>query len=198
MIFLRLPVFLTLMMFFIAAPALAQGKPVFRDFIWGVGKEDVRTFETAKWYKDEENSSFYVEKPDRFRRTIRYDFREGKLWRAYYGWNGLHYADPMKIFEEAAKLQVWLEELYGEPDKEEIEWLNNRYRKQERLLGSALRSGDIRVRTTWTLPDANVVMEFYRDEPNYALHYTVEQPGKSEANGGSNILNLPLGNNPQP
>lgn len=198
MIFLRLPVLLSLVLMIAAAPALAQAKPVFRDFIWGVGKEDVRAFESARWYKDEGDSSFFVEKPDKFRRTIRYDFQDGKLWRTYYGWNELHYADPMLIFEEAAKLQVSLEEIYGEPDKEEIEWLDNRYRNQGRLLGSALRNGDIRVRTIWTLPDALVVMAFYHDGEHYQLHYTVEQPGKAEATGGTNILNLPLGDAAQP
>ncbi len=198
MIFLRLSVLAILMFLVFAAPASAQEKPVFRNFIWGVSKEDVRSFESARWYKDEGDSSFFVTKPDKFRRTIRYDFRDGKLWRGYYGWNELHYADPMKIFEEGAKLQVGLEKIYGEPTKEEFEWVRTRYRNAAWRLGTALRSGDVRVRTVWELPGSRVVMEFYHDGVLYQLHYTVEDTAKQETRGNNNILNMPLGNNPQP
>lgn len=197
MIFLRLPVLATLMLLVFSAPALAQDKPVFRNFIWGIGKDDVRAFETAKWYKDEGNSSFYVIKPDQFRRTIRYDFRNGKLWRAYYGYNDLHFSNTQKVYDEGVKEQLRLIEMYGEPAKEEIVWIRTRYRKPQRL-DAAFRSGDIRIRTTWELPDTKVVMELYHDGMFFQLHYTVEETTAPDVDSNRNILNLPLGNNPQP
>lgn len=198
MIFLRLPVFIVLALLVFAAPAWAQGKPVFRNFIWGVSKEDVRAFESARWYKDEGDSSYYVEKPDRFRRTIRYDFRGNKLWRSYYGWNELHYANPLKIFDEGAKLQATLTGIYGTPTKEEIIRINPRLSNARDDIGRDLRRGDIRVQTLWELPGTKVVMEFYHDGITYQMHYTAEETTKAKTDGGTNILNLPLGNNAQP
>ena len=198
MIFLRFPVFVTLLLVMFALPAVAEIKPVFRNFIWGVGKDDVRAFESARLYKEEVNSLYFVEKPDTFNRTIRYDFRDGKMWRAYYGVTELHYPDPMNIFQEGAKMQVALEKIYGEPSAEEILWIRERYRPYPQRLGVALRSGDVRVRTTWMLPESKVVMEFYHDVLGYQLHYTVEEITKAAAAPTRNILDLPLDERGQP
>lgn len=197
MIFLRLPIFVISMLLLFTAPALAQDEPVFRNFIWGVGKEDVRAFETARWYKEEGSSTFYVEKPDRFRRTIRYDFRNGKLWRAYYGYNDLHFSNTQKVFDEGVKEQLRLTKIYGKPAKEEILWIRTRYRKPQRL-EAALRGGDIRIRTTWELPDTKVVMELYHDGSFFQLHYTAEETTASDTDRSRNILDLPLGDERQP
>jgi hypothetical protein len=195
--FLRF-VFLTLTVLLCAAPAMAQAVPAFRYFIWDVGREDVRAFETAKWYKDDGESSFYVEQPDEFRRTIRYDFRNDKLWRAQFSYNELQYPTPFMVLDRAAAEQVELEKIYGLPTREEFIWNSPRYRPYPELLGSAFRMGDVRIRTTWELPDSKVVMESYNDGYEYQLYYTAEKLSAPEMDTSRNILNLPLGEESQP
>jgi hypothetical protein len=88
MIFLRPFIFvpgLALTLLVCALPASANEMSPLRHFLWGTTPEEVRKFETATFYNKDETSEFYVEPLDGYNRTIRYDFRDGKLWRGYYG-----------------------------------------------------------------------------------------------------------------
>jgi hypothetical protein len=178
--------------------AVAQTAPPFRNFIWDVSREDVRAYETAKWYRDDAESAFYVEQPDEFRRVIRYDFRGGKLWRAKFAYDDLQYPTPFMVFERAAAEQVELGKIYGTPTREEFLWNNVRYRPYPELLGSAFRSGDVRIRTTWEFPGSKVVMETFNDGAEYQLYYVAEKLSAPEMDSSRNILNLPLGLEDQP
>lgn len=191
MIFLRLiPLALVLLSF--AAPASAKELSPLRHFVWGATPEDIRKFETATFYNKDATSEYYVERLDEFNRTIRYDFRDGVLWRGYYGYNELDHPDSMTIMRRAADFQIALEQIYGKPTSDELVWKNNRYRGDSRWLGIAMRTGDVKVRVTWLLPGTKVVMESYDNGAAYELGYTAEKydPPK-DMDQSRNILNLP-------
>lgn len=195
MIFLR-PFFfalgLALTVLAFAFPASAKEMSPLRHFLWGAAPEDVREFETATFYNKGETSEYYVEPLDGYRRTIRYDFRDGKLWRGYYGYNDLHHPDPLEIMRRAADFEFALEQIYGKPTTDELVWKRNEYRDDSRWLAAAMRAGDVKVRVTWTLPATRVVMESYHNGDYYELYYTAEKydPSK-DTDQNRNILNLP-------
>lgn len=191
MIFLRL-IPLTLVLISFAFPAAAGELSPLRHFVWGATPEDVRKFETATFYKKDATSEYYVEQLDDFNRTIRYDFKDGELWRGYYGYNELDHPDSMMIMQRAADFQIVLEQIYGKPTTDELVWKNTRYRGNSNWLGAAMRSGDVKVRVTWMLPGTKVVMEAYDNGAAYELNYTAEkvEPPR-DMDHSRNILNLP-------
>lgn len=195
MIFLRPLLFafgLALTVLVCAFPASAKEISPLRHFLWGATPDEVRKFETATFYNKDETSEYYVEPLDGYNRTIRYDFRDGKLWRGYYGYNDLHHPDPLEIMRRAADFELALEQIYGKPTTDELVWKRNEYRDNSRWLAAAMRAGDVRVRVTWMLPGTRVVMESYHDGDFYELYYTAEKYEPSDEMGRSrNILNLP-------
>jgi len=191
MIFLRLAL-LTVITLVCAFPAQAREISPLRNFMWGATPEDVRKFETATFYKKEGDSEFYVEAFKDSYRTIRYDFRDGKLWRGRYSYDALYHPDPMNVMRQVADFQLALEQIYGKPTADELVWKRNRYRNDSKWLTAAIRSGDVTVRTTWMLPQTKVVMEAYNNVRVYELGYTAEkyEPPR-DMDQSRAILNLP-------
>jgi hypothetical protein len=155
------------------------------------------------FFKSEGESDFYVEPFEdfyktEFYRTIRYDFRDGKLWRGQYSYDALHEPDPMTIFQRAADFKIALEKIYGKPTKDVLIWKNLRYRNYPHLLGSALRSGHLEIQTTWELPGKKVVMRCYNDGAVYQLTYIAEQVKAPKKDESRNILDLPLAKETSP
>lgn len=196
MIFLRFAALIAAILVF-AAPAMAKERSPLRHFVWGASPEDIRKYETGTYFKSEDGSDYYVEPFEdfykrEFYRTIRYDFKDGKLWRGQYSYDRLHEPNPMSIFERAADFKIALEKIYGKPTTDTLIWKNERYRKYPSLLGSALRSGHLVVETTWKLPDTQVVMQVYNDGTVYQLTYTAEKIEAVPKDDAGNILNLPV------
>lgn len=196
MIFLRFALLIAAVLVF-AAPAVAKERSALRHFVWGATPEDIRKFETATFFKSEDGSDYYVEPFEdfykvEFYRTIRYDFKDGKLWRGQYSYDQLHEANPMSIFERAVDFKIALENIYGKPTNDTLIWKKLRYRNYPKMLGSALRSGHVEVETTWKLPDTLVVMRAYNDGTVYQLTYTAEKVEPVKEDAGKNILNLPV------
>ena len=196
MIFLRFAL-LTFAVLLLAAPAMAQETSPLRKFVWGATPEEVRKMETGTFYKTEGTSDFYLEpfenfyKPE-FYRIIRYDFKDGKLWRGEYAYDQLHQPDPQLIFQRAADFQLAIEKLYGKPTKEQFIWKNQKYRKIPNMLGAALRNGHVELRTLWELPGTQVVMRAYNDGVLYQLSYTAEKLEAAKKDDETNILGLPV------
>lgn len=196
MIFLRFAILITAMLL-CAMPATAKERSPLRHFVWGATQEDIRKYETGTFFKNEGGSDYYVEPfkdfyKTEFFRTIRYDFKDGKLWRGQYSYDQLHEPNPMTIFQRAADFKIALEEIYGPPTSDVLVWKKTRYRNTPRMLGSALRSGDVEIKTTWNLPGTLVVMRTYNDGAVYQLTYTAEKVEAAPKKDDSNILNLPV------
>lgn len=149
---------------------------VFRGFIWGVSKDDVRTYETAAFYKEEPNALFFIERPSEedFSRVIRYDFQDGKLWRVEYSFQELNDPDASVImnihedFKNALKLQ------YGAPKSEDMLWGNTPYRNHPQLWPRAMLSKALRMKTLWETEGTRVTLENYFIDPDFKLSYIVE------------------------
>jgi len=191
MMFLRLALCLLLLVI-TPLPSFAAGdEGVFRGFVWGVTKEDVRKFEKARFYKEEGDALFFLEKPDRFRRLITYRFADGGLIGAKYEMVEYHEPDPQDVLTRSADWTNQLKEKYGEPSAEEMIWKNKFYRTRPNFWFRAMRRGDLRIESKWTISGGGVVMKNYHDGYNYQLYYTVEKntPAIDPTQG---LLNLAL------
>ena len=148
--------FLIALMLVAAPQALAAGKTmVYRNFIWGVSKEDVRRYEKAVFYKEEGNSLYFLLKPDRFRRMIRYDFKGDKLTGIRFEVVEYREAISGNVVNMFYDVEKELTGFYG-PPKSEAFWKNKRYQKYPAYWGRPLYSGDLRLKNSWNLPDATV------------------------------------------
>lgn len=165
------------------APAPKPGPFMFRNFIWGVSKQDVRQYEKAKFYKEEGDTLYFVERPDKFRRLIRYDFEGGRLVRARSEFVELHYPNNASIINLAYEEQKKLSEIYGEP-RSEFFWKNRQYENYPAYWGRAMYREDLQIRFVWDLPEARVTMLNYYDGLYYQLITTAEAPAaRSGATG---------------
>ena len=166
----------------VEVPALNQPDPgIFRYFVWGVSPEDVIQFETAKFYKRDENSVYFIELPparnefeQQFRRVIRYDFRDNKLWRANYEYQEFFLSDARKPLEVYEDQKRELAALYGEPVRDDYLWKSKTYYNYPEYWGRALASKQMRRETAWTLSDGStVLLELYMVDPYMQFDYTV-------------------------
>jgi hypothetical protein len=158
-----------------AAPR-AFAQEGFRGFIWGVTPSDVRTFETAAFYKEEGGSLYFLERLSRndFRRLIRYDFRDGGLWRASYEYQEYTHPNSHAALERYEDMVRELSKTYGEPAEDEFLWRDRLYRNHPNLWGRALLSGDLRRRTVWQTEETRVTAQIHMTNPYFFLGYTAE------------------------
>jgi hypothetical protein len=166
----------------VAMPEMADG--IFRNFVWGVSKQDVRKFENARFYKEEDNSLYFLEQPSKrdFRRIIRYDFRDGKLWRASYEFQELDTPNADTIMEIQEDVKRALAAQYGEPDEENFIWRDPYYRRYPQFWGRALLGQQLRLETLWEKGETKVVLKCRFEGPHYYLGYTAERqvPGQEQ------------------
>lgn len=157
-------------------PAKAEG--VFRDFVWGVSKEDVRRFETAVFYKEEGETLVFLLKPIRtemlqIRPLITYEFKDGGLIAARFEYSELHQPNPQSIVDLYTKHQAELTAQWGESLGEEIVWKDEYYKQFPQFWSRAVRSGDLTFRTRWETPDTNAELRLFHDGLYYRLFYTL-------------------------
>ncbi len=165
----------------IAMPQTSDG--IFRGFIWGVSPADVRKYETAQYYNAETGVLFFIELPSHkdYRRLIRYDFLDQKLWRAQYTLQDLNDADPNVILNLYEDFKRALVKQYGEPIQEGMIWKPSPYRDHPKFWGRALLSKDLQMRTIWEKDGTRVVLENYFIDPDFKLTYRVEQMSVADA-----------------
>lgn len=191
---LRALVFVFALLF--SLPALAQevvpGQQSFRYFIWGVTPADVQKFETAKYYKEENGSLYFLElpSPKDFRRMIRYDFQDGKLWRGVYSYEELRDPHPLRILDIYEGVKKSLNNVYGEPGKEDYIWNNPTYKNYPEYWPRALGAGELNFHTEWKSPDSKVVLELAYGTPSYNLVYSAQKLDTDDKNSPDNFINL--------
>ena len=166
----------------------AQQQFTYRNFIWGVGKEDVRQFETAVFYKEEGNSLYFLLRPDQYNRMIRYDFKDDKLVGIRF--EVVEFREPISgnVVNMFYDTEQELSELYG-PGKAQALWIGKRYQNHPMYWGRALYGRDLRLKTTWTPPGALVEAQAYYDGIVYQLFYTIVKTQDSGPN--ANAIALP-------
>jgi hypothetical protein len=191
-----------------AAPAMAQyvpatkdsnsaasGRTMFRNFIFGVTKQDVRKYESAPFYKEEGDSLFFLYQPDYFRRMVRYDFVDNKLIRMTHDVEELVLPNPYRILEMSQDTQAGLTKLYGDPARQEFFWKDKQYEKVPEAWGRALYSRDLQIQISWDLPDATLVQQTYYDGNQYQIRYVFEQKGAVKEDAPHNAIDLGTGQN---
>ena len=169
----------------------AEAATDIRGFVWGVTKEEVRRFEKATFYKEEGDSLFFLEQPDYFRRMVRYDFREGKLFRMRYEYLEFFMPEANDVIGRYIDLKHSLEEKYKTPAKDEMVWKDKTYLRFPQYWPRAFMRRDLAFRSVWEFPDTRIVMETYHEDAPYKLYYEAEQVSARSKDVERNILDLP-------
>lgn len=191
---LRIALFILILL--LGAPATAQvvvpGQAQFRYFVWGVSPADVTKFETAKYYKTDGDSVYFLERLEKrdFRRVIRYDFQDGLLWRGQYEFQELTYPDPTLILNMYEDIKRQLVGVYGDPVQDDYFWKDKKYLNHPDYWPRALRMGDLRMKTVWEIEGTKATLILERSEPNYNLVYTAEKFDPKEKPKPQPLLNL--------
>lgn len=155
----------------------------FRGFVWGVGKEDVKRYESAVFYEEKDNQISFLEKPSRkdYRRLIRYNFEKNKLVRASYEFQELIPPSPEPAVDLYEAMKAAVIRAKGKPLKEEFIWGDRLYAYYPQFWGRALRAGDLKIKSTWGVggaPRSELMLGF--KTPYYTLVYTAWQEGSSK------------------
>ena len=182
-------IFFAVLMVCFAASAKAAD---FRGFIWGVSKEDVRKYERAIFYKEEGDSLYFLLQPDYFRRLIRYDFKDGKLFRARYEYVELFTPQSLDIIARYLDLKDKVSKEYKMQPVEDLEWRDKTYANYPQYWPNAFMGRDLIFRATWAFGNTRVLMETYHEKTYYQLYYQAEQVAAQSKDNDRNILNLPL------
>jgi hypothetical protein len=173
-----------------AAPAMAQS--AYRNFIWGVSPQDVKKFEKAAFYKEENGSLYFLEMRNKTRVLLRYDFQDGKLWRARHEYVELFNSTPHNLLSNILAEEESLSKIYGSPVRQQLIWKDDLYKNYPQFWGRAYGSRDLRFETQWQKDDTQVVLESYRNanDPYYTLGYTVTNAKAVEAQKEDQIFNV--------
>lgn len=167
--------------------AQAQGVD-FRNFVWGVTEEDVMKFETARFYRKEGDSLLFLEQPDKFRRLITYNFKDGKLDNARWEYVELVLPNVQDVVDLYTDMKFRLSKEYGDNYIEEFFWKNKMYAGFPQFWSRAVKSRDLRMQSVWKGKDTSVILQLYYDGYVFQLFYTAE---KNDPTDKRFILNLP-------
>lgn len=176
-----------------ADPVVDIGQGAFRYFVWGVSPEDVKKFETAGFYKEEGGSLYFLELPNPkdFRRLIRYDFEDGKLWRGSYDYQELKDPNPGRFLDMYEDVKRMISKAYGDPAKVDYIWKDPLYKNYPQFWGRALLSGDLKFYTEWDDRGTKAYLTLAYEKPVYKIIFTAEKAGEKPVPAPDNFLNLP-------
>lgn len=175
---MRLALVLTVLLA-LPASAMAQGKPVFRNFIWGVSPQDVRKFETAMYYDDKDGLTFF-EDTAIGRVIYRYDFRDDKLWRIRKEYMQFDRPTTKAVLDIVSDEKAKLEKKYGKPVRDDLFWIDRSWRRYGPYFERAFAMGKVRIEAEWQVEDTGILMKSYHSDPFFELTTTYENKTASE------------------
>lgn len=157
-------------------PLSAQAAGVYRNFVWGVSPQDVRTFEKAIFYKQDDTSLFFLEEKDGRRTLIRYDFKDDKLWRIRFDYVELYTPKSLVVFDLVMAEQDGLTKLFGPPAKEDLIWADKKYRDFPKFWHRALAYEHLTIVSEWKNEQSLVRFEAFHNKKGsfYTIGYTIE------------------------
>jgi len=165
---------------FVSFPA--QSSPMnddfFRGLVWGLSKQDVRGFEKAALFSEDEASLTYTEADQRDAfAVIGYAFEQGKLWQITWGLSGYHTPTPDEAFNRALDLQNALTRVFGAPKEQQVVWGDPLYKNHPKFWPRAFGMGDITLKSTWQKDETRVHFNAQYDGIFYQISYTLEKIG---------------------
>lgn len=172
------------------APMPATGD--FRSFVWGVTEDDVMSYETARFYRKEKESLYFVEQfsANDWRHVVRYDFTNGRLSSASFHVQDLTYPNSGKVMEDYEDMRRTLAKQYGKPVREDLLWVGSkRYEAYPQFWGRALLGRDLKIETEYRTATTQVILRCHYLGDFYFLGYTVLPIVERDPN--EDILKLP-------
>lgn len=145
-----------------------------RNFVWGVGREDVKQYEKGMYFDEQDNALFFLDYIHEARSLITYEFYKDKLYRVRIDFQK-RFTDEQKHMDMYYDVQREIEEQLGPPVDTEFLWLGKqRYKDRPDYWGTAVYMGDLRLRTTWRTQRTDVMQSLRGKDfkPEFTLIYT--------------------------
>ncbi len=166
-------IFITFCLMSFPVVAQEEGGDV-RNFIWGVGKEDVKKFERVILFEEVENALFFVDEWAEEKVLIGYEFWDDKLIRTSIDVQKSNYPDPGDAVAFYVAREYELNEKLGVEGKQETIWKNDYYAKMPNHFALAVLNGHVDLITRWDLPRTRVIMAMTAEDFAYTHRVTYE------------------------
>ncbi len=158
-------------------PTTIPANGLFRGFVWGVSREEVRRFETAQFFEEVEGSLFFIDQADGFRTLIRYDFEDNKLWHARFEYVDAYFPRFPDAMDFLITIEMRLNDTFGTPLQEQLIWRNNQFRNFPDQWGSAVMNGHLDLKVTWEALNTHVALTAFARNLDLKVTYDLEQTG---------------------
>lgn len=129
----------------------------FRSVKWGMSRLEVRDAESGEFIGEPQDGWFA------FQTTVAgmdarvlYQFIDDELARGGI-WFAETFSNRNKYLQNFRKVRSALIDKYGEPDRDETQWLDDLYRDDPSDWGMALATGDLVKQAEWDLDGTNIV-----------------------------------------
>jgi len=122
----------------------------FRDVSWGASRAEVRAAETATELGEEGNQLIFESLVADKNAGIVYEFLPGdRLVRAYYVFNE-EYTNENRHIDDYNQIETILERVYGTPDTDDTEWIDDLYQDDPSSYGLAVSIGHLIYRSIYS------------------------------------------------
>lgn len=160
-------------------------KTGFRETLWGMGKEQVKAAETARFLYEKKGAGekkgidelAYDYELDGLKSVILYHFAAGRLTKAYYLITAEHTNKNIYI-SDYKRIKAQLKSKYGEPIHDEEKWLNGLYKDNPEEYGMAISVGHLIYVTDWHSDERSIRLSLSGD--NFRVALRVEYSGGME------------------
>ena len=120
-----------------------------RGFVWGLPSAVVKEQEPGTLIEQAEDGAlFFVDHIDGVKSSLTYEFENDRLYRTRI-FSERIYTRPQDRINDLATIKRYLDARFGEPIKEDFEWLSERDKKFPDQWGWTVYRGELNITITW-------------------------------------------------
>lgn len=120
-----------------------------RGFIWGLPPDIIKKEEKGTFVQeDPDGTLYYVDRARGIKFSITYEFKDNKLYKVQM-FSVEKYSVPQKRIDDLIKIKRDLDQRFGEPIKEDFNWVKDYNKKHPDQWGWAVYSQDLFITMEW-------------------------------------------------
>jgi hypothetical protein len=151
-----------------------QGKPqaiLFRGVKWGASVEEVKLVVKAEPVNTGANLLVYSDSIGGLNVQCVFLFAKNQFVRGKYCFTVEH-ADKNAFLTDFEAADALLKDKYGAPEKHEVQWRNDLYKRDPQNWGMAVATGRLSLCSTWKIGEVQVIHVLTGD--NYRIEHEIE------------------------
>ncbi len=148
-----------------------DGKSNFRKTTWGMSIQAVKSSESEELLKAEDDALWYKTTIGGNECVILYLFVDNMLCRSKYIFSHDH-TNKNLFIQDYSALKADLQKKYGDPDEDEVVWLNSLYKDDLDDWGLAISIGHLAYYTKWVIDNTQIYLSLRGDK--YKIQLVIE------------------------